>query len=596
MIKKLIKKYFESLVYFYSHLKYKVFIVFGFSLVVGILDSLGLTMFLPLLQMVNDSSSVNPENLGNLRFILDAVLFFGINVNLLSILLIMSSFFLVKGFIYFLAGIYRVNVQESFITRLRIKNLKGLNALSYKYFVRSDIGRIQNTLTGEVERVARAFTFYFRSFQNGIMILIYMTFAFLVDAQFAILVSIGGVLANFFYKYLYNYTKTSSRQLTADVNVFQSLIIQNVSNYKYLKATNSLGKYATKLLDYIKKIEISNKALGKLDALQLAIREPILIILVVSIIYIQTTVLGSSLAPILISLLFFYRALNYLMQMQMDWNRFLEVTGSVENMTAFEKEMKVNQEYSGVRKIVDSISTLELSEVSFNYNSTTVLKDINLKINKNETLGFVGESGSGKTTLVNILAGLLTVEMGEYVINGVNSKEMNLKYLQNKLGYITQDSVIFNDTIFNNVTFWAEKNETNLNKFLEVIKKASLLDYLESLPQKENEMLGNNGINLSGGQKQRISIARELYKDVEILILDEATSSLDSEAEKAIQLNIEQLKGNYTLLIIAHRMATIKNANRIVVMKSGEITEIGTFSELIRESTYFKKIVQLQDI
>jgi subfamily B ATP-binding cassette protein MsbA len=508
----------------------------------------------------------------------------------------MSSFFLVKGFIYFLAGIYRVNVQESFITRLRIKNLKGLNSVAYKYFVRSDIGRIQNTLTGEVERVARAFTFYFRSFQNGIMILIYMTFAFLVDAQFAILVSIGGVLANFFYKYLYNYTKTSSRQLTADVNVFQSLIIQNVSNYKYLKATNSLDKYATKLLDYIKKIEISNKALGKLDALQLAIREPILIILVVSIIYIQTTVLGSSLAPILISLLFFYRALNYLMQMQMDWNRFLEVTGSVENMTAFEKEMKVNQEYSGVRKIVDSISTLELSEVSFNYNSTTVLKDINLKINKNETLGFVGESGSGKTTLVNILAGLLTVEMGEYVINGVNSKEMNLKYLQNKLGYITQDSVIFNDTIFNNVTFWAEKNETNLNKFLEVIKKASLLDYLESLPQKENEMLGNNGINLSGGQKQRISIARELYKDVEILILDEATSSLDSEAEKAIQLNIEQLKGNYTLLIIAHRMATIKNANRIVVMKSGEITEIGTFSELIRESTYFKKIVQLQDI
>jgi len=284
------------------------------------------------------------------------------------------------------------------------------------------------------------------------------------------------------------------------------------------------------------------------------------------------------------------------MQMQMDWNRFLEVTGSVENMTAFEKEMKVNQEYSGVRKIVDSISTLELSEVSFNYNSTTVLKDINLKINKNETLGFVGESGSGKTTLVNILAGLLRVEKGDYFINGVNSKEMDLKYLQNKLGYITQDSVIFNDTIFNNVTFWAEKNEANLNKFLKVIKKASLLDYLESLHQKENEVLGSNGINLSGGQKQRICIARELYKEVEILILDEATSALDSETEQAIQKNIDDLKGEYTILIIAHRIPTVKNANRIVVMKSGEITEIGTFSELIRESTYFKKIVQLQDI
>ncbi len=282
------------------------------------------------------------------------------------------------------------------------------------------------------------------------------------------------------------------------------------------------------------------------------------------------------------------------MQMQMDWNRFLEVTGSVENMTAFEKEMKVNREYSGARKIVDSINTLELSEVSFNYNSTTVLKDINLKVNKNETLGFVGESGSGKTTLVNILAGLLTLEKGEYFINGVNSKEMDLKSLQNKLGYITQDSVIFNDTIFNNVTFWAEKNEANFNKFLEVIKKASLSDYLESLPQKENEMLGNNGINLSGGQKQRICIARELYKDVEILILDEATSSLDSETEKAIQWNIEQLKGNYTLLIIAHRMATIKNADRIVVMKGSKISDINSYENLISDSPYFRKLVKLQ--
>lgn len=282
------------------------------------------------------------------------------------------------------------------------------------------------------------------------------------------------------------------------------------------------------------------------------------------------------------------------MQMQMDWNRFLEVTGSVENMTAFEKEMEQNREYSGVRKMADSINTLELSEVSFNYNSTTVLKDINLKINRNETIGFVGESGSGKTTLVNILAGLLGVEKGDYFINGVDSKEMDLKSLQNKLGYITQDSAIFNDTIYNNVTFWAKKNEANLNKFLKVIKKASLSNYLESLPQKENEVLGNNGINLSGGQKQRICIARELYKDVEILILDEATSSLDSETERAIQKNIDNLKGEYTILVIAHRIATIKNADRIVVMKDSEISDINSYENLISDSPYFRKLVELQ--
>lgn len=582
--------------YFYSHLKQKIFVLFGFSFLVGILDSFGLTMFLPLLQMVNDTSAVSPENLGNLRFILDAFIFLGINLNLISILLIMATFFLIKGIVYFISGLYRVSVLENFITKLRTNNLKGLNALSYKYFVRSDIGRIQNTLTGEVDRVARAFTFYFRSFQNGIMIFIYMAFAFLVDAQFAILVSVGGVLANFFYKYLYNYTKKSSRRLTADVHIFQGLIIQNVSNYKYLKATNSLDSYGNKILNYIRKIEFSNKALGKLDALQLAIREPILIILVVTIIYIQTTILGFPLAPILISLLFFYRALNYLMQMQMDWNRFLEVTGSLENMTTFEKEMKANRELTGNKTIEEPINCLELANVSFNYNATSVLKDINLKIIENETIGFVGESGSGKTTLINIIAGLLKVEDGSYLINGVKSNNINMKSIQSKIGYITQDSVIFNDSIFNNVTFWAEPNKENLSRFWEIIKRASLLEYLESLPEKENEILGNDGINLSGGQKQRISIARELFKKAEILILDEATSSLDSETEKDIQRNIESLRGSYTLIVIAHRLATIKSMDKIVVMKAGKISMAGTFSELMIRSPYFKKLIVLQEI
>lgn len=195
---------------------------------------------------------------------------------------------------------------------------------------------------------------------------------------------------------------------------------------------------------------------------------------------------------------------------------------------------------------------------------------------------------------MNILAGLLGVEKGDYFINGVDSKEMDLKSLQNKLGYITQDSAIFNDTIYNNVTFWAEKNEASLNKFLKVIKKASLSNYLESLPQKENEVLGNNGINLSGGQKQRICIARELYKEVEILILDEATSALDSETERAIQKNIDNLKGEYTILVIAHRIATIKNADRIVVMKDSKISDINSYENLISDSPYFRKLVELQ--
>ena len=246
--------------------------------------------------------------------------------------------------------------------------------------------------------------------------------------------------------------------------------------------------------------------------------------------------------------------------------------------------------------ISSSIREVNLSNVSFKYNENKVLKDVSLSIQKNETIAFVGESGSGKTTLVNIISGLLPVHDGEFKVNNILSSDLNLKSLQSKIGYITQDPVIFNDSVYNNVTFWDEKNELNIDRFWNAIRQAAVFEFVESLQEKERTILGNNGVNLSGGQRQRISIARELYKEVEILILDEATSALDSETEKAIQKNIEELKGRYTILIVAHRISTIKNADRIVVMKNGKISNIASFNSLIEESPYFKRLVELQEI
>lgn len=596
MFKKIIKKYFESFAYFYSFLRYRIFILIIFSIFIGILDGLGLTMFLPLLQMVNESSSVEPDSLGKLSFLIDFFNYVGLPLNLISILSLMLLFFFGKGITQYLAGIYNVNIREWFIKQLRIKNIQGLNNLAYKYFVMSDVGRIQNTLTGEVDRVAASYFNYFKAFEYGILVLVYMGFAFTIDSKFAILVTIGGILTNFLYKKLYKNTKGVSRVLTGENNIFQSLIIQNVANYKYLKATGSLNKYGEKLEDSAVKIQESNKRIGKLDALLTAGREPILVSVVVLVIIIQTIFLGSELGPILISLLFFYRALNYLMQMQARWNKFLAVSGSLENMTAFGNELRAHKEIKGLKNLDERIETLNLTNINFKYNSTEILKNLSLKINKYETIAFVGESGSGKTTLVNIIAGLLPIDEGDYNLNVLKSQDINLDSLQRKIGYITQDPVIFNDTLFNNVSFWAVKNEENIRKFWLAINQAAIYDYVDELPEKENTILGNNGINLSGGQRQRISIARELFKEVEILILDEATSALDSETEKAIQKNIDELKGDYTILIVAHRISTIKNADRIVVMKNGEISNIGKFHDLIEKSKYFKKLVELQVI
>lgn len=185
---------------------------------------------------------------------------------------------------------------------------------------------------------------------------------------------------------------------------------------------------------------------------------------------------------------------------------------------------------------------------------------------------------------------------GEFYINGIAREKLNMETYQRRIGYITQEPVIFTDSIFNNITFWAEPTAENYERFFSAVQKASILEFVNTLPKKENTLLGNNGINLSGGQRQRISIARELFKDIDILILDEATSSLDSETEETIQKEIKTLQGQYTILMVAHRLSTIKHADKIIVMNKGVIIDEGNYETLVLKSAKFKKMVHLQEI
>jgi len=195
---------------------------------------------------------------------------------------------------------------------------------------------------------------------------------------------------------------------------------------------------------------------------------------------------------------------------------------------------------------------------------------------------------------MNILAGLVFPTSGNVLIDSIPIKDLELYSYKSRIGYIAQEAPIFNDSVFNNVTLWAEKSKENIEKFELALKKAAIYDFVENLEQKEEEFLGNNGINISGGQRQRLSIARELYKNVDFLFMDEATSALDGETEKAIQSNIDNLKGNYTIIMIAHRLATIKNADRIILLDKGRIMDIGTFDDLASKSPLFLEMIKLQ--
>lgn len=235
---------------------------------------------------------------------------------------------------------------------------------------------------------------------------------------------------------------------------------------------------------------------------------------------------------------------------------------------------------------------IELKNVSFKYEDIYVLKNINLKLEKGKTIALVGQSGSGKSTLVDLIPRFYDLEEGEVLFDGINVKTLKLSDLRNLMGYVNQEPFLFNDTIFNNIAFGKE-NATEE----EVINAAKIANAHEFIMESENGYqtnIGDRGTKLSGGQRQRISIARAVLSNPPVLILDEATSSLDTESEKLVQEALKNLMKNRTSIVIAHRLSTIRHADRIHVMERAEIIESGTHEELLAKGNLYKKLHDMQ--
>lgn len=594
-LKKLFFRYFRHFAYFYRYLRYRIFISLSFSFVTGIFDGFGLAMFIPLLSFVSGDGNGSKNSLGGMGFVLDFFENIGIPITLYSVLLIIVFFFILKGVFSFGTLYYKVIVQQYFIRTLRFKTTDGLAEFGYKDFVQADAGRIQNTMSGEVARVTAAYKAYFSTIQAWAMVAVYLTMATLSNPQFAILVSIGGLLSNLLYRQVYKRTVETSKRITKGSHKFQGVLIQKVAFFKYLKATGYLKIFSNRIKKTIREIENDNKRIGFYNALLTATKEPVNIIVVVLVIVAQVSFFSANLGGIILSLLLLYKSLNYVVAIQTSWNQFLSASGALENLTQFIKELEAGKEKQGKLNFNGGIQSFQIDNVNFNYGETEVLKNINLAITPNTTVAFVGESGSGKTTLVNLLCGLMPVENGNIVINGTPLKKYERISYQKRIGYITQEPVIFSDTIFNNITLWSDETPENKLRFEAACRQAFIWDFIQELPEKEKSKLGNNGIQVSGGQKQRLSIARELYKDIDILVMDEATSALDTEVELTIQQNIDNLKGKYTIFIVAHRLSTIRNADNIVVLSKGAVEAQGSFEQLMETSSRFRRMVNLQE-
>ena len=235
---------------------------------------------------------------------------------------------------------------------------------------------------------------------------------------------------------------------------------------------------------------------------------------------------------------------------------------------------------------------IALEHVSFGYDKELVLKDINLKIRAGELVAFVGMSGGGKTTLVNLIPRFYDVTAGRILIDGVDIRDVKIASLRSQIGVVTQQTILFNDTVRKNIAYGdIQKSEEDI---VNAAKAANAHDFIARLPEGYETIIGEQGVKLSGGERQRISIARALLKDAPILILDEATSSLDTEAEIEVQDALDQLMKRRTTLVIAHRLSTIRNADRIIALVDGSIVEEGTHEALLEKQGEYYKLYTLQ--
>jgi subfamily B ATP-binding cassette protein MsbA len=249
----------------------------------------------------------------------------------------------------------------------------------------------------------------------------------------------------------------------------------------------------------------------------------------------------------------------------------------------------------GTLEVNRAKGNIEFRNVNLRYEGASglALDDVCFSINAGEKIALVGRSGGGKTTLVNLLPRFYEVQQGVILLDGLDTRDIKLRSLRQQFALVSQDIVLFNDTVFNNIAYGVLRNSTE-DEVIAAAKAAHAWEFIQQLPLGLQNEIGDRGVRLSGGQRQRLAIARAILKNAPILLLDEATSALDTESEQHVQAALDTLMQNRTSIVIAHRLSTIENADRIMVMEHGKVVENGTHADLIAQDGHYAKLYQKQ--
>lgn len=513
-------------------------------------------------------------------------------------ILLLGSFVL-KNLFYYINNISLSYVQNNLIQDIRNSLYKHLQKLSLSFYDNNKTADISSIVLRDVSAMRTAFTQSIQKLINeplNILVLIFMLFIISPKLTLIALITIpvSGFVIVKLGQSIRRKAKRSSIQIAGVMNILHETltgirIVKAFTREKFENKKFALENYKFYKLAYRKdRIKFLNTPLNDTIGVSMGA-----ILLWVGG---KEVILGNSLNPddfmrFIIFLFAMLQPARKLGSVNSQIQTGLASAGRVFSILDTTIEIKNSSTASSIAEFENSI---EFKSVSFKYENAKneSLKDINVSIPKGDTVALVGSSGAGKSTFVDLISRFYDIQDGRILIDGVNIKNIKLSSLRMLVGVVTQETILFNDTILNNIKYGDEFAT------IEDVKKASnaanALEFINELPEKFDTIIGEKGARLSGGQRQRIAIARAILKNSQILILDEATSSLDTESERKVQIAIDNLVKDRTVIVIAHRLSTIENADEILVFHDGEIIEKGKHGELLDKIGRYTSLYEIQ--
>ncbi|NPA73843.1 MAG: ABC transporter ATP-binding protein [Epsilonproteobacteria bacterium] len=500
--------------------------------------------------------------------------------------------FLGKGVGAFLSSYYLTYIGEDVVRIMKNKMLRHIVALDLDFHLNKHSGELISRITNDISKIQNAIASdavnFFKSLFTVLGLLVVVIYQSPKLALFSIIVIPAAVLPiSIISKKIKKLSKKSQEQNSR----LTSSLSEIFNNYEMVKAYNAqeyeLERFEKENLNYFK-INMKNV---KNQQLLAPIFEVVGAISIVAVIVVggrevlvthELTTGGFFSFLTALSLL-----LDPLKRLSNSYSKFQIAVAANERIKEIMSHPIMIE--SGKEK-VEKIDNIEVKNLSLSYGDKKAVKNINFSAKKGDMVGLVGDSGGGKSSVVNLLLRFYDPSEGSILINGKDMRNFDINELREHICVVSQRIYIVNDTVAANVAYGKEKD---IKKIKEVLKKANILDYIESLPDGIDTVLDESGTNLSGGQRQRIAIARALYRDPDILILDEATSALDNKSEASIMKTIEELKEKLLVFIVAHRLSTVENSDKILVFEHGKIVCQGDIDTLKKDCDSFKKLYSL---